>query len=884
MLCGEPGCERSVALWAYSDLELVGNRLGRFTLGDWPWVRRRVVVSLMGLRRIRAPQAALLPIFVVLFAATGPLAQTLPLTSGPVLPLYRELRSVGLDPQQTYKIREATIDRDAIHLYLNDGVISFAQTVGGHITGAYFEGDGEVLIRPPDRRERASLGLFTGQGVLEEHFTSVYLRFNDDTAGELQPYLRPSDDPVGFATRNDAAARRLAAIDAMRLTISFSGTAPTLSPGESAPAPDRLLHARIASVRLGTFDVYFDSQAPEQIAVGQVTANDDEPYYDLWMSFQAGGRRDDQNPASRFHGPTGPTWTRDAFRVDHYTIDATIDSSLSLSADATLDGAVRQGGPRILMFELSRYLRLKSVELNGQSLEYIQNEAIEGSELSRRGNDLVAIVFPQPLQLGRQSRLKFTYSGMVLTDAGGGLFSVGARGTWYPNRGIALAKYDISFRFPRSFTLVATGEQVSMKEQGPESVGRWVSDGAIPVAGFNLGRYIMTSARAGNIQVRSYATREVENSLPQPVKDAAVPTQQSGISPEGVMATGVGVSSPAPALAGVPLVERAAETVTSLENLLGPFPFDSLSLTQRPGPESQGWPGMIFLSSYVYLTPEQRAAAHVSAADNVLYGQIMMPHEVAHQWFGDRVSWVSYHEQWLLEALANYSAIMLLEQRRPADARFTLQTYRELLKAKSKDGLSNVEAGPVTLGVRLSSSKFPMGYEIITYGRGTWLIHMLREMFRDASRSKELPNGSDEVFIGVLRSIYQHYQGKEISNEDFEAQFEAALPKSLWFENSRSLDWFFDGWVNGTVLPRFELRDVRFSAGGGKSSVTATLKQLDAPDDLVTSIPVYGVVGDNKVYLGRVFAEGAETRFTLPAPAGVKRLLLDPNQTVLTAQ
>jgi hypothetical protein len=45
---------------------------------------------------------------------------------------------------------------------------------------------------------------------------------------------------------------------------------------------------------------------------------------------------------------------------------------------------------------------------------------------------------------------------------------------------------------------------------------------------------------------------------------------------------------------------------------------------------------------------------------------------------------------------------------------------------------------------------------------------------------------------------------------------------------------------------------------------------------------VYGAVGENKVYLGRVFAEGPETRFTLSAPAGIKRLILDPYQMVLT--
>src|SRR5664279_4754918 len=125
-------------------------------------------------------------------------AQNLPETSGPVLPLYRALRDASLDPKQVYKIREAAIDREDIHLWLNDGTIAFTQSTEGRITGAYFEGEGEILIRPPDRRERASLGLFTGQGVLEERFNTVYLRFNDDTADELRQYVRPGDDETSF--------------------------------------------------------------------------------------------------------------------------------------------------------------------------------------------------------------------------------------------------------------------------------------------------------------------------------------------------------------------------------------------------------------------------------------------------------------------------------------------------------------------------------------------------------------------------------------------------------------------------------------------------------------------------------------------------------------
>src|SRR5215469_6043461 len=151
-----------------------------------------------------------------------PQAAPSPLISGPVLPLYHALRNVGLDPQRVYKIREAAIDREDIHLWLTDGTIAFTQAVDGRVTGAYFEGEGEVLVRPPDRMERASLGLFTGAGVLEEKFSSAYLRFNDNMAKELEPYLRPAENSADFIARNEANAERLAQADALRLCISFT--------------------------------------------------------------------------------------------------------------------------------------------------------------------------------------------------------------------------------------------------------------------------------------------------------------------------------------------------------------------------------------------------------------------------------------------------------------------------------------------------------------------------------------------------------------------------------------------------------------------------------------------------------------------------------------
>src|SRR6185437_1881833 len=94
-----------------------------------------------------------------------------------------------------------------------------------------------------------------------------------------------------------------------------------------------------------------------------------------------------------------------------------------------------RSGQRAVILELSRYLRISEVLLNGQPVEYIQNEAISGSDLARRGDDLIELVFPQPLQAGQPVRLTFKYAGAVMLDEGNGLVYIGSRGTWYPNAG-----------------------------------------------------------------------------------------------------------------------------------------------------------------------------------------------------------------------------------------------------------------------------------------------------------------------------------------------------------------------------------------------------------------------------------------------------------------
>jgi hypothetical protein len=161
---------------------------------------------------------------------------------GPAARLYQQLGTAGLDPARVYHVRDASMERPGVQFTLEDGTIAFTQDVMGAITGAFFEGEGEVLISPPNEVERQSMGLFTGGAILEERFASAYFRFNDNTAGELAPGLRAAEDPAEFCGRWRDAAVGLAGSDALRLLQTFSRALPTANKdaqgaGDPRPGP-----------------------------------------------------------------------------------------------------------------------------------------------------------------------------------------------------------------------------------------------------------------------------------------------------------------------------------------------------------------------------------------------------------------------------------------------------------------------------------------------------------------------------------------------------------------------------------------------------------------------------------------------------------------------
>jgi hypothetical protein len=785
----------------------------------------------------------------VILAASVALAQDPPAPTSATA-LYHQLSSVHLDPDRVFRVRDISVEVHEVHLTFTDGVIAFTAPVNGEITGAYFQGEGEVLVRPPDLVERQSLGLFTGSAVLEEKFSAAFFRFRGGEMAELAERLKVPVAATEVFTRGEGVTASLGALDALwLLDDALNHPLPTKDTG--------FLHARAQGMTLGNFDVSYDADQPEQITIGRASQVAGKEFYDIWTRF-----------ASRSSPPAV-----DPVELSEYHVTSQLSPPTEVAAEVTMQVKPRVAGVRCVIFELSRNLKIKSVMMGNTPFEFIQNESLEGTELARRGNDVAAVIFPAPLPLEHPTELHFTYAGPVLSDAGNGLIYVGARGTWYPNRGPAMANFDMNFAYPKAWSLVASGARASETSAGDDLLqSRWRSEGLVPVAGFNLGRYQAVTEKSGESAVEVYAARGVENlEAPSAAGEAGKRVQKR----RGALA-----ADPARNLHRV--AQDAARDIASLERRLGAFPFHNLEITQMPGMISQGWPGLIYLSSYAFLSSDERSPVQGGDGyEDLLYDRLMLAHEIAHQWWGDQVMWAGPRDAWLIEALANYSALQSLEGRDPRDLRTALDYYQASLTRTNKDGKTLADAGPVTFGFRLSSSKFPTGYEEVAYGRGTWLIHMLREMMRDHSPGKD----PDARFNAALQQILRERRGKAITNKNVERVFEQHLPAGFSYENHASLDWFFEGWVNGSAVPAFSLKSVKIvKRKSGAMFGGGAILESDAPERLVTYVPVYAESEDPEkppVYVGSVFVDETEVSFTFPVPPGTRKLLLDPYREVL---
>ncbi|MFY9731534.1 MAG: M1 family aminopeptidase [Candidatus Acidiferrales bacterium] len=780
--------------------------------------------------------------------------------------LYQALNALRPDGEHVYTIHELNLRRDVVNVRLIEGKLAFFQAIDGHVTGAVFAGRGHIFATPRERGERYSIAQFLGVPMVNQDFTRAYLRFTDDTASEIRQQL-------GSET-SEAADTKFAE--------SWAGLVSSLNPWHSLRVMLDLLSADplpyfyigVENDNIGAFDVLVDARRHEQVLMGQPRIENGMRFYNTWASFKA------------LDAPKTPI---EMFAPIDYAVDTTIENDLSLAGRTTLHLKALRAGERVVGLELSRNLAVEGVRLeDGAPLFYFQNEDMSRHDILERGNDALLITLPAPVKAGEEIRLEVKYRGNVISNAGNGVEFVGERGTWYAHVGGGdhFALFDLTFRWPKRLTLVATGARTDLHDDGDVKAGRWQSRVPFAVAGFNLGEYKTETAAGDHPTVELYANQQLENAIlallqKNPGDNTSLPGMFQSPRQRGLSETIPEAPTPSPAAVLKRLGGEFTDSVRFFERLNGPFPFDHLDVSQIPGSFGQGWPGLLYLSTLVFLpqSAQERAGFSVLAQEEAR--ELIPFHEVAHQWWGNVAGSAEYRDGWIQEGMANYLALMYADSKRPADQRLKnwLDRYRIALTTKNPgSSLTPDSAGPLNFGWRLLSSKAPNAYETVTYGKGAWVIHMLREMLADPTASD--PDGR---FRELLKTILSEHYFAPLSTADFQRAIEKRMTPAMDLEGTRSMDWFFDQWVRSTGIPRYSVV-FQVKPHEREFLVTGKLVQSGVDEVFTEPVPLYGTrpgPGGKMEKLGVVVTNGTETRFRFIAKSRPAKILIDPRNAVL---
>jgi Peptidase family M1 domain len=585
--------------------------------------------------------------------------------------------------------------------------------------------------------------------------------------------------------------------------------------------------------------------SPEEVVL--MTYDDDR--YGYWASFHLSSEYKD--------GTASSAQQNGVLRIQHQALDTAIEKSAHLTGKAATTVVSQVNGLRVLPFDLYRTLRVSSVtSQNGQPLSFVQEDKNEDFQFF--------VILPQPLNAGQQFTVNTSYTGKdaVVSEGSGNYFPV-AREDWYPNQSGAAfghyADYDLTFRIPKGMKIAATGNLVSETTEGGEDVTVWKSPVPLTVAGFNFGKFKKEEAKLSKPEyvVQSYANEDPPDwvrSLQHAASGDDIPRQ--GIQNSILLRPQVALGT----MDTRSLIKKAlAEGELSIElysDYFGNIGFKSLAMSQQTACNfGQSWPGLVWLPICSYFDTTVRHQLGLDFGDHG-YWKVVAPHEVAHQWWGHTVGFNSYRDQWMSEGFADMSASLFLQMVEKNPQKFIAfwNDERDLLVQKNSMGFRGIDAGPLTMGYRLSNTRTGVNLtRHLIYPKGAYILHMVRMMMWDSKTG-------DQNFKQTMQDFVQTYANRSATTEDFKSTVEKHMTPDMRAIGNGKMDWFFNEYVYGTALPSYKFEYSFDKDVSGNVLFNFKLGQSNVDDRFRMLVPIYLELADGRtVNLGRVRLAGANS-------------------------
>ncbi len=195
-------------------------------------------------------------------------------------------------------------------------------------------------------------------------------------------------------------------------------------------------------------------------------------------------------------------------------------------------------------------------------------------------------------------------------------------------------------------------------------------------------------------------------------------------------------------------------------SLFGNYPFDK----EKYGHAQFGWGGGMEHSSMTFVSG---------------FSHSLLAHELAHQWFGDKITCGSWQDIWLNEGFATYLEGLTYDfDRQP----YYWKSWREKNKARALFA----DHGSVFVDDTSSVNRIFNGS--LSYSKGAYLLHMLRWKLGDDDFFKALHN-----YINDPKLAYSYARTHDLQ-EHLEAQ------------SGQDLNEFFNDWLYGKGFPTYSFQ------------------------------------------------------------------------------
>ncbi len=405
-----------------------------------------------------------------------------------------------------------------------------------------------------------------------------------------------------------------------------------------------------------------------------------------------------------------------------------------------------------VVFDLTNNLIVSGVKENGSNVTFSQS----ATELT--------INLTSTLTAGNQTTVEITYSGepspiekAFTTGNHTGtpvLYTLsepyGARDWWPCKQDLndKIENIDIYITAPSQYVSVSNGLEQSQTVNGSNKTTHFKHNYPIPA-------YLVAIA----------------------VTNYQIINQQAGTTAAGFFPI-VNYLYPETITNGTQDLNTTPDIMNFFESILEPYPFRK----EKYGHAQFGWGG---------------GMEHTTVSFMGSFPRDLIAHELAHQWFGDKITCGSWKDIWLNEGLTEYMSGLVVNN-------FDGENAFINWKNNKINSITMFPSGYVYLqDPDLSSVGRIFSYRL-TYNKGSMVTHMLKWVMGDANFFKGLKN-----YLANPNHAYKYAVTSE-----FKSIMEAA--------HGSSLTEFFNDWIYGQGHPSYTVTTSNIGAGQAKIKVSQT--------------------------------------------------------------